>query len=160
MSDDLDRVFFPAHRLEAMPERPHRHQFNERALRHTRDLGALAGFSDMGLAIVRVRPGDETTEFHVHGQDEEFLYILSGRGEADIGEHHLEVRPGDAMLFSKNSPPHAMRNPEDAQQDLVYLMGGTRSPVDVCTYPRAGLRMYRIDGAKEFVPIEQVKPVS
>ena len=83
-----------------------------------------------------------------------------GQVEADIGEHHLEVRPGDAMLFSKNSPPHAMRNPEDAQQDLVYLMGGTRSPVDVCTYPRAGLRMYRIDGAKEFVPIEQVKPVS
>jgi uncharacterized cupin superfamily protein len=49
--------------------------------------------------------------------------------------------------------------PAEATEDLVYLMGGTRSEIDVCSYPRLGLRMYRIDGEKEYVSRDDLKKI-
>lgn len=146
-----------AGRIAALEERVHVHQFNTNAVRNTRSLGDLAGLTDMGIHLVRVEPGRETTEHHFHGQDEEFLYVLSGRGIATIGEEELAVGSGDFMAFPKNSPAHSMRVAPDAGEDLVYLMGGTRSPVDVCTYPRLRRRMYHVEGASEYVEMDDLK---
>ncbi|KAB7738627.1 cupin domain-containing protein [Parvibaculum sedimenti] len=155
----LKACFWSAERIAGLTERAHVHQFNSNAIRHTRSLGDLAGFSDMGIHLVRVEPGRDSTEHHFHGQDEEFLFVLSGRGEASIGETTIMVGPGDFLGFTKGSPAHSMHVPAEAGEDLVYLMGGTRSPIDVCTYPRAGLRMYRIDGEKEYAALSDVKKV-
>ncbi len=155
----LEACFWSAERIAGLQERPHVHQFNANAIRHTRSLGDLAGLSDMGLHLVRVEPGRDTTEHHFHGQDEEFLFVLSGGGEVTIGEDTVPVGPGDFLGFPKGSPAHSMHVPADAGEDLVYLMGGTRSPIDVCTYPRAGLRMYRINGEKEYVSLSDLKKV-
>ncbi|HEX7776606.1 MAG TPA: cupin domain-containing protein [Parvibaculum sp.] len=149
--------YFSAESIAAMPERAHVHQFNANAVRHTRSLGDLAGVAGMGLHLVRIEPGRDTTEHHFHGQDEEFLYVISGRALATIGDETFPVGPGDVMAFPRNSPAHSMHVPGDAAEDFVYLMGGTRSPVDVCTYPRLRRRMYRIDGAKEYVELDDLK---
>ncbi|HMM13370.1 MAG TPA: cupin domain-containing protein [Parvibaculum sp.] len=152
-------LFLSAEAIAALEERRHVHQFNAGAVRHTRSLGDLAGLKDMGLHLVRVEPGHATTEHHFHGQDEEFLYILSGRGVAAIGAEEFPVGPGDFMAFPANSPAHSMRVPEEAGEDLVYLMGGTRSRIDICTYPRLDRRMYRVDGVKEYIDLADVKKV-
>lgn len=149
--------FMSAAQIADLPEKTVIHQFNPNAVRHTRSLGDMAGLSDCGVHLVRVEPGHDTTEYHYHLQDEEFLMILSGTGEAEIGDETLVIGPGDFMAFARNSPPHIMRNPAGNKTDLVYLMGGTRSPVDVCTYPRLQRRMYRIDGAKEYVELADLK---
>lgn len=154
---DVTRCYFSKARIEAMEERTHVHQYNENAVRLTRTLGDLAGLEDMGLHMVRIEPGRETTEHHYHGQDEEFLIILSGRGEAHIGDEKLEVAPGDVMMFPKGGPAHSMRNP--FQDDLVYLMGGTRPPVDICTYPRLGRTQIRANGEKQYVDAPHLKKV-
>lgn len=158
-SDGRGLCFISAAQIAALPEKTVIHQFNPNAVRHTRSLGDMAGLSDCGVHLVRVEPGHDTTEYHYHLQDEEFLMILSGYGEAEIGGETLAIGPGDFMAFARNSPPHIMRNPPDSKADLVYLMGGTRSPVDVCTYPRLQRRMYRIDGAKEYVELADLKKV-
>jgi len=145
--------------IARMPERANVHQFNANAIRNTRSIGDLLGLSDVGVHLVRVEPGRETTEHHFHGQDEEFLYILSGRAEATIGEETFEVGPGDFMAFPKNSQAHSMRVPAGASEDLVYLMGGTRAPIDICTYPRLGRRMYRVDGVKEHAALDDFRKV-
>ncbi|MEQ9144222.1 MAG: cupin domain-containing protein [Parvibaculaceae bacterium] len=158
MKDDpKSRCFFPAERLAAMGERRHVHQYNDNAVRLTRTLGDLAGFTEMGLHMVRIEPGRETTEHHFHGQDEEFVFILSGRGVATLDEESFEVGPGDALLFPKNGPAHSMRN--EGPDDLVYLMGGTRPPIDVCTYPRLSRRQYRVNGEKEYADLDAFRKV-
>ena len=153
------QYYFSAAEIAAMPERRHQHQFNENAVRMTRTLGDMAGLEDIGLHLVRLEPGRESTEYHFHGQDEEFLMILSGHGLALIGEERIEVGPGDVMAFPKNSPAHVMQVPEGAGEDLVYFMGGTRSPVDICTYPKAGLKMIRENGVKEFATLDDFRKV-
>ena len=154
---DLDQCFYPASRLAEMPEKQVVHQYNDNAVRLTRSIGDLAGLVDMGLHIVRIETGRETTEHHTHGQDEEFVHLISGRAIARLGDEEVHMESGDTMLFPKNSPAHSMHNP--FPEDLVYLMGGTRSPIDVCTYPNLQRRQYRIDGEKEYVAIQDVTKV-
>ncbi|ABS62174.1 Cupin 2 conserved barrel domain protein [Parvibaculum lavamentivorans DS-1] len=152
-------LFYDAARIAGLAEKVVVHQFNPNAVRHTRSLGDMAGLEDVGVHVVRVEPGRDTTEHHFHGQDEEFLFILSGRALATIGDDTFGVGPGDFMAFPKNSPAHSMHVPEDAKEDLVYLMGGTRSPIDVCTYPRLARRMYRVDGVKEYADLGDFRKV-
>ena len=143
--------------IKDLPENVHVHQFNEKAVRHTRSLGDLLGLTRSGIHLVRVEPGFETTQFHFHHHDEEFIYILSGRGIAEIGDEEFEVGPGDFMAFVQGSLPHAMHNPFDT--DLTYLMGGNRNDVDICDYPRINRRMYRVNGKKTFVNLDDVHDV-
>ncbi|MBI1260736.1 MAG: cupin domain-containing protein [Rhizobiales bacterium] len=158
-TDGAGNCYLSAAKIAQLPENVVIHQHNPNAVRHTRSLGDLAGLTDCGVHLVRVEPGHDTTEYHYHLQDEEFLMILSGQGEAEIGGEILSVGQGDFMAFPRNSPPHVMRNRADSGEDLVYLMGGTRSPVDVCTYPKLRYRQYRIDGAKEYVTFDELKKV-
>ncbi|MDE1172957.1 MAG: cupin domain-containing protein [Parvibaculaceae bacterium] len=153
------RLHLSAEEIAGLAETERVHQFNPNAVRMTRSLGDLMGLTDMGVHLVRIEPGRETTEHHFHGQDEEFVFILEGRGIALLGDESVEVGPGDFMAFPKGSPAHSMRNPSETGHDLVYLMGGTRSPIDVCTYPKIARRMYRVDGVKEYAELADFKRV-
>ncbi len=88
-----------------------RHRFNPKAVRQNVALGNLAGMTQMGTHLVRIKPGDETTKYHTHYCDEEFVYILSGRGIAEIGDKKFTVGLGDFMAFTARSLPHLMGNP-------------------------------------------------
>lgn len=155
----MDRPYplLTAEDIGELSETVRHHQFNDNAIRHTRSLSDELGLERIGVHLVRLEPGRESTQFHFHHQDEEFLYILSGRGIAEIGDDQHEVGPGDFMGFTGFSLPHSMRNPFD--EDLVYLMGGERNPIDVCEYPRINRRMYRENGLKQYVDVEHLHDV-
>jgi len=106
-----------------------------------RALGALAGLQRVGILIGRVPPGKESFVYHSHRHEEEFLYVLAGRGIAEIGEEEVEVEPGDFMGFATPSFAHHLRNPFDV--DLVYLMGGEHREVEVADFPRLRKRLIR-----------------
>ncbi|MBC8121619.1 MAG: cupin domain-containing protein [Gemmatimonadaceae bacterium] len=135
--------------IAAMAEVQKVHGLNPDAVRNTRSLGDALGMKNLGVHLVRVEPGKETTQFHLHHHEEEFLYILSGRGLACIGEEHFEVGPGDFMGFTAPSLPHALSNPFEV--DLVYLMSGERRSFDVVDYPRLRKRLFRFDGKRQLV---------
>lgn len=141
--------------VEAMPEDKFVHPLNRNAVRWTRSLGDATGLASIGVHLVRVRPGDESTELHFHHHDEEWIYVLSGAGVAEIGQHKCEVGPGDFMGFVAGSMPHALHN--SGPGDLVYLVGGNRLPFDVCDYPRLSKRRYRTNGKSYFLTWDQIE---
>lgn len=157
MADEPKYLFTPDD-IAALPEWRFQHQHNADAVRFTRPIGDIAGCEDMGVHIVRVPAGGQSSEFHFHEEDEEFVYVLSGRAAAEIGDEVHEVGPGDLMVFPKHSPAHMMRNPYE--EELVFLVAGTRAPIDVCNYPRKGLRQYRLHGKREVVEADRVTPVT
>ena len=132
--------------IAAMTSTRRQHQFNENAVRLTRGLSDAAGMQRIGVHLVRLEPGRESTQFHYHDADEEFLFVLEGRGIAELGDREVEVGPGDFMGFPAPSEPHALRNPFD--EDLVYLMGGERNANDVVHYPRIGRILVKSDGRR------------
>jgi len=139
--DDLDLTEYP-------------HQHNPVAIRHTASLGDKLGFTDMGVHIVRVKPGSYSSEHHNHEEDEEFIYIISGNGIAHIGDEMFNVTAGDFLGFPKNSPAHHLHNSYD--KDLVFMAAGTRCPIDIVNYPRVGLRQYRVHGRREWTKDENL----
>ncbi|NEP46512.1 MAG: cupin domain-containing protein, partial [Okeania sp. SIO2H7] len=86
-----------ASEIEAMPEKRKVHPINKEAVRNTKFLSDALGMKNLGIRLVRVEPGKETTQFHFHYHEEEFIYIISGKGIAQIGEHEVEIAAGDFM---------------------------------------------------------------
>ena len=136
-----------AEAIAAMAERSYQHPFNPNGVRNSRGLSDAVGMKQLGVHLVRVESGRDSTEYHTHTHDEEWVYILSGRGMAEIGERRTEVKTGDFMGFVAGSLPHTMTNP--FKEDLVYLVGGTRHAYDVVDYPRRGVRSYKYDGKRD-----------
>ena len=135
--------------VQALPEVRRPHPLDPAIVRHTRSLGDAAGLTTIGVHLVRLERGDTSSVHHYHHQDEEWVYILSGRGIAEIGDEKHEVGAGDFMGFVAGSQPHSLHNPNN--DDLVYLVGGNRWPFDICDYPRVGKRRYRINGRNAYV---------
>ena len=128
------RPLIHAGEVTNIPELPFQHSLNPRSKVYLRSLSALAGLQRLGLHLGRLPPGAESFAFHYHHYEEEFVYILSGRGVAEIGDQEYEVGPGDFMLFTAPSVGHHLRNPFEA--DLVYLMGGESHEVEIGEFPR------------------------
>lgn len=147
-----------AEKIEGLTEIINIHQFNDKAVRHSRSLGDESGLSTLGVHLVRLEEGNESTQFHSHQCDEEFIYILSGEGIAEIGDQEYKIAAGDFMGFCKNSLAHNMRNPN--KEDLVYLMGGNRNEFDICDYPRINRRMFRCSGSRKYVDLENLHDVA
>jgi uncharacterized cupin superfamily protein len=142
-------VHLPSAELAGMPERRHVHQFNANAVRLTRTLGLAAGLAGIGVHLVRLEPGRDSTQHHWHDADEEFIYILTGRAIAWIGADRHAVGPGDFMGFPAPSPAHSLSNPFDT--DVLYLMGGERHSVDLVHYPQIERTLVKSHGTRRWV---------
>ena len=137
MEDDPKRNYLSKDDIAALPEAHVRHPFNTASDVYQRRLAPVFGLKRLALYITRIPPGKESFLYHRHEHDEEFLVILSGRGRAEIGEDIIEVGPGDIMGFpAPDGPAHHLTNP--FAEDLVYLMGGESSDLDVAHFPREG----------------------
>ncbi len=69
--------YLSADDIAAMPDRKHQHQFNTNAIRLTRALGDHLGLERLGVSLVRLEQGRDSTQHHYHEADEEFIYIIS-----------------------------------------------------------------------------------
>ncbi|AFY59805.1 cupin domain-containing protein [Synechococcus sp. PCC 6312] len=117
------------------------HPLNPNSEVYLRFLGRSVGLKRIGVTIARVPSGKESFIYHAHQNEEEWVYILSGRGIAEIGDQEYEVESGDFMGFGLPQEPHHLRNPFDA--DLVYLIGGEAGRLDIGLFPRLGKRVIR-----------------
>jgi len=135
---------------------PHSHPWNPNSEMRGVQLARLAGLSRTGVSLAHIPPGRESFVYHSHELEEEWLYILSGTGTADIDGGEYEVGPGDFMGFPTPSVPHHLRN--TGAEDLVYLMGGESRDAEVATFPRLGKKMVRVGMAVEIYDIADAKP--
>lgn len=119
-------------------------------------LGKMVGLQRVGINFIRVPPGKESFVYHSHHREEEWIYILSGRGVAEINEAELEVSAGDFMGFPTPSVAHHLKNTGD--EDLVYLAGGENLDIEIAEFPRLKKRMIRQEGAIDIYDFTDAKP--
>lgn len=159
MADDTHKkCLLRATEIEGLAQARIRHPFNPNSDVRLRRLSELAGLGRVQVSLARVPPGKESFAYHAHESDEEFVFILSGRGRAQIGDETVEVGPGDFMGFAAAGAAHHLTNPYD--EDLVYLMGGERSRVEVGIFPEAGKRIIFTAGGLWQVDEADLRPMS
>lgn len=117
------------------------HPLNPKSELSMRLLSAGTGMSRLGVSEGRLAPGKEAFVYHSHATEEEFLYILEGRGLLRADDETMEVGTGDFIGFPTPSVAHLLSNPFD--EPLVYLMGGERHAAEVADFPDHGKRLFR-----------------
>jgi uncharacterized cupin superfamily protein len=120
------------------------HPWNPKSEMRGAPLGALMGFRRVGVNFIRVAPKKEAYVPHAHAQEEEWVYILEGRGRAMVGEESFDVGPGDFLAFPAPQVVHHLVNA--GKTDLVCLMGGEVLPIDVVDFPKHRKRMVWVNG--------------
>jgi uncharacterized cupin superfamily protein len=103
-------------------------------------MGKATGLRRTGVNLSRVAPGKESFVYHLHWQEEEWIYILEGRALAKVDDLEFEVKSGDFLAFPTGIAHH-LRNPFDAE--VVYLMGGEHRDFEVADFPELGKRVIR-----------------
>ena len=142
MSDE--KYHLTAKDIAAMVGVSKTHFQNPNAQRINKSLGDATGLTGLGIHLIEVEPGFETTEFHVHYQEDEAVYILSGSGEAEIGETRIAINAGDFLGYRKGGLAHTIHN--TGTETLRCLVIGQRLEVDIADYPRKAQRIYRAKG--------------
>lgn len=117
------------------------HFLNSNARRANISVGDLTGLTGIGVHIIEVEPGFETTEHHVHYHEDECIYVLAGEATAIVGDQEFPIGPGDFIGYRKGGYAHSIQNTGTSL--LRCLVVGERLAHDVGDYPRKAKRIYR-----------------
>jgi len=151
---DKHKLILKAADIATMPAEKRVHFLNPNAMRINKSLGDAVGLTQIGVHIISVKPGHDTTEYHKHFYEDECIYILSSQGTAIIdGEHH-PVGPGDFLGFPRGVAAHNIVN--DGNEILQCLVMGQRLKQDVADYPDKNKRLYRHNGQWDLVDITDI----
>jgi uncharacterized cupin superfamily protein len=131
------------------------HPWNPRSEITGYQMAKATGLKRTGVNLARIPPGKESFAYHSHWQEEEWLYILEGRGVAHVDGAEYEVSAGDFMAFPTPGVAHHLRNPFESE--LVYLMGGENRDTDVADFPELGKRMFRHPKGVEIYDLKDAK---
>lgn len=118
-----------------------------------RSPGLMTGLTQMGVNVRSVEPGFAGTNRHFHTVEEEWTYVLTGRGRLRIGPLEFSVGPGHFAGYPTGPRPHHLIN--DGDEQLVFLEGGESRPLeDAFWYPD----IRRMGKARAFVEPYQEPP--
>ena len=132
------------------------HPWNENSEIAGYTLGRATGLKRTGVNLVKLPPGRESFVYHAHWTEEEWIYILQGRGVARIDDVEYEVGAGDFMAFPTPGVAHHLRNPFESE--LLYLMGGEHRDTEIADFPDLGLRMFRHAKGVDVHDLREAKP--
>ncbi|AKG23021.1 cupin domain-containing protein [Calothrix sp. 336/3] len=132
------------------------HPWNDKSEIHGTMMGRSLGLQRTGVNFVKVPPGKESFVYHAHYCEEEWIYILSGDGIAEIDGEEFQVGAGDFMAFPTPSVAHHLKN--TGKQDLIYLSGGENLAVEIADFPRLGKRMIRRGATVEIFDTADAQP--
>lgn len=151
----MDKYIVTKEEIEVYEGLDKTHFLNKNARRLNKSLGDLTGLSGFGFHLIEVKPGDETTETHMHYHEEECVYILEGEAESIIGNQSSTVKAGDFIGYRAGGEPHTLKN--SGASSLKCIVVGQRLDHDVVDYPNLNKRLFRNKDLKwNLVDVENI----
>jgi len=147
-------LILKAKNIAAMVGERRIHFLNPNADRIKKSLGDAVGLNYIGVHLINVEPGKDTTEYHKHYYEEECIYVLSGSGTLVIEGESFPFETGDFVGFPANTAAHSLKN--TGSETLIFLVIGQRLEQDVADYPNQGKRLYRNSGYWDLVDLDNV----
>lgn len=141
MNDDRPNLYLLRAADIAAKSQTFSHPWNPQSQITGYQLAKATGLERTGVNLARIAPGKESFVYHSHWLEEEWIYVLAGRGMARIDGAEYEVGAGDFMAFPTPGVAHHLRNPFEAE--LVYLVGGESREVDVADFPDLDKRVFK-----------------
>jgi uncharacterized cupin superfamily protein len=113
-------------------------------------LGNVAGLTQFGVNLTRLKPGAASALRHWHEQEDEFVYVLEGELVLIEDGGETVLKPGDCAGFKAGvSNGHHLVN--KSQRDALYLEIGTRAAAERGHYPDVDLVFERDQNGMRFL---------
>lgn len=109
----------------------------------------------MGIHLISIEPGKESTEYHLLHYEEEAVYVLLGKGVLTIEGDQYLIAQGDFVGFPCRTAAHSIIN--DGTETLTCLVIGQRLDQDVTDYPNQQKRLYRNNGEWNLVDMADIR---
>lgn len=106
--------------------------------REKRQLGDAFGLNNFGVNLTRLAPNSESSLFHQHSKQDEFIYILEGNPTLITNEGEILLEPGMCSGFPAGKGAHQLIN--RTATDVLYIEVGDRSAGDEANYPHDDLK--------------------
>ena len=116
-----------------------------------RRLGAAAGARRIGCSWFAVPPGARQMPVHVHGDEEEIFFVVSGSGVSWRRDEACTVSPGDVVVHRPAGQPHTFLAGEEGLELLAF---GSGSETSLTFLPRAGVMW----AGPRWVPLDAPHP--
>jgi uncharacterized cupin superfamily protein len=117
--------------------------------REVRRLGDAFGLKALGVSLVTIFPGKESSMRHTHTHEDELVYMLEGDLVLHTSEGEEPFRPGMVVGFrAGDGNAHHFLNRSD--KSAMFLVMSNRHPDDAATYPDIDLAVKKIDGKYVF----------
>jgi uncharacterized cupin superfamily protein len=97
-------------------------------------LGNIAGLTQFGVNLTRLKPGAASALRHWHENEDEFVYVLEGELTLIEDEGEILLAAGEAAGF-KAGVPNGHHLVNKTSRDAVYLEIGTRAGRERAHYP-------------------------
>ena len=108
-------------------------------------LGDAGGLKDFGVNLMRLPPGNWSSQRHWHSHEDEFVYVVEGELTLIEDDGETLLRAGDCAAFPKGTGNgHHMINRSGAT--AIYLEVGSRWPDDLTTCSDIDLKSANADG--------------
>jgi uncharacterized cupin superfamily protein len=108
-------------------------------------IGNAGGLGDFGVNLMRLPPGNWSSQRHWHSHEDEFVYLLEGELVLIEDDGETVLRAGDCAAFPKASGNgHHMIN--RSEHMAVYLEVGSRQAEDVATCSDIDMMSASADG--------------
>jgi uncharacterized cupin superfamily protein len=150
----MRNLILKSQQIEAMEGEERIHFLNPNAQRVRKSLGDEVGLKKIGVHVIYVEPGRDTTEYHKHYHEEECISVLSGKGTLTIDGEDFLFEKGDFVGFPADTIAHGLKN--TGTETLVCLVMGQRLDQDVADYPNQNKRLYRNNGKWDLVDFENI----
>lgn len=97
-------------------------------------IGDAIGCEKIYVNIDYVKPGAESVKYHSHSKQEEFFFIINGKGMIRIDGEEILIKTGDVISKPAGKDiAHQFIN--NSSEILQILDVGTREKDDIVTYP-------------------------
>ncbi len=104
-------------------------------------LGDAAGLTQFGVNLLRLPPGQWSSQRHWHLAEDEFVYVLEGEVVLVTNAGEAILRPGDCAGFKAGKADgHHLQNRSDAEAVLLEV-GSRRPGEDGADYPDIDLKI-------------------
>ena len=104
-------------------------------------LGNAGGLADFGVNLMRLPPGNWSSQRHSHSHEDEFVYVLEGEVTLVTNEGETVLKPGMVAGFrAGEANGHHLINRSNAVVRVLEM--GTRTVEETARYPDIAM-MYR-----------------
>ena len=83
-------------------------------------LGDAGGLTDFGVNLMRLPPGNWSSQRHWHSHEDEFVYVLSGEVRYTLRKKDYPLRAGDSLHFDANER-HRVVNAGPGPAELIVV---------------------------------------